>query len=96
MSFRRAAEDVKHFQVRFSPDGKLVVTASADHTARVWDAVTGMQRTVLRGHDGPVLSAGFSPDGTHVLTASGDNTARVWDAASGIGRVVLKGILEVA
>jgi WD40 repeat protein len=64
----------------FSPDGKRVVTASADNTARVWD-LTGPTpvATVLAGHAGAVNSASFSPDGKRVVTASDDKTARVWD-----------------
>ena len=34
----------------FSPDGARIVTASADTTARIWDAATGKEITVLRGH----------------------------------------------
>lgn len=67
----------------FSPDGKHIVTASADKTARVWDASTGHLVATLSGHTGAVNDAAFSPDSTHIVTASQDNTARVWDAASG-------------
>jgi WD40 repeat protein len=38
-------------RVAFSPDGSRIVTASADKTARVWDAATGEALIVLRGHD---------------------------------------------
>lgn len=62
----------------FSPDGRRIVTASTDHTARLWDAASGNQLAVLRGHDRPVVAAGFSPDGTSVVTASTDDTARIW------------------
>jgi WD40 repeat protein len=31
----------------FSPDGSRIVTASADKTARVWNATTGQQIAVL-------------------------------------------------
>ncbi len=74
----------------FSPDGARVVTASND--ARVWDAATGKEIAMLRGHVQPVvLSAAFSPDGARVVTASDDRTARVWDAATGKEIAVLRG-----
>ena len=38
----------------FSPDGTRIVTASDDKTARIWDAATGKELTVLRGHEGDV------------------------------------------
>jgi hypothetical protein len=63
----------------FSPDGKRIVTASEDATARVWDATIGKAIGELRGHEGRVMSAAFSPDGTRVVTASEDGTARIWD-----------------
>ena len=68
----------------FSPDGKRIVTASWDKTARIWDAATGQPiGQPLKGHDGPVNSAAFSPDGKRIVTASADNAARVWDSATG-------------
>ena len=70
----------------FSPDGRLLVTASDDHDARTWDVATGRLLHVLRGHFFPVRSASFSPDGRWVVTAS-QFTARLWDA--GTGQVVL-------
>ncbi|MEH1900734.1 MAG: ribosome assembly protein 4, partial [Nostoc sp.] len=65
----------------FSPDGKRILTASADNTARVWD-ISGKLIAELKGHTGPINSASFSPDGKRILTASADNTARVWDISS--------------
>ncbi|MEH2391500.1 MAG: ribosome assembly protein 4, partial [Nostoc sp.] len=61
----------------FSPDGKRVVTASFDNTARVWD-ISGKEIAELKGHTSRVYSASFSPDGKRILTASDDKTARVW------------------
>ena len=79
--------------VSFGPDGKRVLTASRDGTARVWDP-SGSRPTVivLRGHEKPVTAANFSPDGRRVVTASEDNTARVWDLSTPTPTViVLKG-----
>jgi WD40 repeat protein len=67
------------FCAEFSPDGARVVTASDDHTARVWDAATGATLMTLRGHTNWVFCCVFSPDGSRVVTGSGDHTARVWD-----------------
>jgi WD40 repeat protein len=78
----------------FSPDGSLIVTAFGEYpdcTARVWDAVTGRELTVLKGHEGPVGSANFSPDGKWIVTASLDKTARIWEAGTGKEVHVLKG-----
>ena len=39
----------------FSPDGKRIVTASEDKTARLWDAATGKPiGEPLRGHEDAV------------------------------------------
>ena len=75
----------------FSPDGSRIVTASADKTARIWDAATAKEIAVLRGHDGAVISAAFSPDGSRIVTASVDETARIWDAATAKEIAVLRG-----
>src|SRR5207245_863704 len=75
----------------FSPDGRWVVTASGDNTARVWDVGTVSTVAVLRGHSADVRSAACSPDGTRVVTASLDETARVWEAATGREVMVLGG-----
>jgi WD40 repeat protein len=51
-----------------------------DRVGRLWDAATGKQVAVLRGHKSRVPAAAFSPDGGRLVTASADGTARVWSA----------------
>jgi len=78
----------------FSPDGRRIVTASKDKTARIWDAATGRQITLLTGHTDSVRTAAFSPDGARVVTAAADNTARIWDAVTGRQILQLQGHTE--
>ena len=76
--------DGKVSAARFSADGKLIVTASDDHTARLWDAVTGNELARLQ-HAAPVQTATFSADGGKVLTTTPGNIAQMWDAARTLG-----------
>ena len=50
------------------------MTASADKTAKLWDAASG-ELLASFDHRGTVRWAGFSPDGARILTASWDGTA---------------------
>lgn len=74
----------------FSPDGKSILTASHDGTARLWKADGTGEPLVLKGHTEPILSASFSPNGKQVLTTSEDGTARVWSAENSEKSVELK------
>lgn len=75
----------------FSPDGRRVVTAGVDHTARLWDAETGAALAICTGHENGLSAVSFSPDGTRFVTASEDHTARLWNAQTGAPLAVLKG-----
>ena len=67
----------------FSSNGKQVVTASNDDSAKIWNTATGKQLHVLTGHTDNVNMASFSRDGKQVVTASNDNTVKIWDAENG-------------
>ena len=58
---------------------------------RVWDARTGEELAILRGHEDHVISVVFSPGGERIVSGSNDKTVRVWDARSGTELAVLRG-----
>lgn len=79
--------------VEFSPStGHLLLSASLDGKAKVWDASGafkfGVKRT-YHGHSGGVRSARFNADGSVFATASFDKTVKVWDTETGAVRGAL-------
>ncbi len=67
----------------FSVDGKWVLTASEDKTAKIWDVQSGLLLANLQGHTAAVLDASFSSDGNAILTLSADGTVKVWNTHTG-------------
>ena len=63
----------------FSPDGRRLVTASADRTVRFWDLDTGQEALKLSG-DPRVTTVRFVSGGHRLIGGSMDRTIRVWDA----------------
>jgi WD40 repeat protein len=78
-------------KVVFTPDGESVITASNDHTARIWEAKTGRLTAQLLGHGGEVRDVSVSSDGKYAATASADGTVRLWQLNSAIPRLTLPG-----
>src|SRR5262249_16799577 len=66
----------------FSPDGKLIVTASYDKTIKIWDAETGKELSSFKDDDA-VNSAAFSPDGKRIVTTNLKGSSKVWSIAAG-------------
>ncbi|MBW4504085.1 MAG: WD40 repeat domain-containing protein [Scytonema hyalinum WJT4-NPBG1] len=79
------------YGVSFSPDGKMLATASADNTVKLWDTSTDKQIKTLKGHTNSVNGVSFSPNGKMLATASGDNTVKLWDTSTGKQIKTLKG-----
>ncbi len=63
-----------------SSDGKKIVTGSADHLARIWNADGSNAPLLFKGHGGRVNAVAFSFDGKKIVTGSVDHLARIWNA----------------
>merc|ERR1719326_2047832 len=63
--------------------GDQVVTVDLDHAVHIWDATTGAQNVVLRGHADVVTGAALFPCMNKMLTISADGVACVWDLVTG-------------
>jgi WD40 repeat protein len=63
-------------------DRNLALSASLDHTLRLWDSLTGTELRKFEGHQAAVLKCGFLKDNVAIST-SADSTVRTWDLGSG-------------
>jgi WD40 repeat protein/tRNA A-37 threonylcarbamoyl transferase component Bud32 len=84
------------YQVAYSPDGGLLAAAGGGNPyygtqegmvrpgeVVLWDAETGRQRHVLKGHHNLVTVLAFAPDGGRLASAGHDGTLRLWDPTDG-------------
>jgi len=66
----------------FSPNGKWVVTASANGLAQIWDIETGRRLLGVK-HEEAIITTSFSQDNRWLATGSRDGTARIWEVNTG-------------
>lgn len=62
--------------VKFSPDSRLIASASFDKSVKLWDGRTGTFIATLRGHVQAVYQIAWSADSRLLVSGSADSTLK--------------------
>merc|ERR1711874_837569 len=68
--------------VQFSPDGRLIASASFDKSLRLWCGKSGRFLAVFRGHVQAVYQLAWSADSRLIVSGSADSTLKLWSVES--------------
>lgn len=77
--------------IAFAPDGKVLVSGSADKTICFWDVSTGRRLSSLSLHSDTVLALALSADGQYLASSSFYDPITLWDFSNGSKRHPLSG-----
>ena len=88
--------------LKFTPDGKRLMTTAMDHTLRIWDATSGRSLASWKLH-GDAFVFAISPDGKRVALRASQGvgcgmdapTVELWDAESGHQLLSYRGFMEM-
>ncbi|KAI6191619.1 F-box-like/WD repeat-containing protein TBL1XR1 [Aphelenchoides bicaudatus] len=68
------AHEKEIYTIRWSPKGRLIASASFDHSIKIWDVEQAKCSHTLMKHSEPVYTVAFSPDGRCIASGSIDQT----------------------
>lgn len=65
--------------LKFSIDGRFLVSISRDETIKLWDPATEEVQTIYPGYKSKILSVAVSSDGQLLATSLVDETIKIWN-----------------
>jgi len=68
--------------VKFSPDSRIIASASFDKSIKLWDGKTGKFLGTLRGHVQAVYQIAWSADSRLLVSGSADSTVKLWSMST--------------
>jgi WD40 repeat protein len=88
LMFTLASHTARVRTIALSP-GARAVSASDDHTIKVWDLLRGTLEKTLIGHSDSIRAIALLPDAEHLVSAADDHTLRIWNLSSGLQEVCI-------
>ena len=83
--------DSEVHRLAFSPDGRFLASSEEQRLIRLWDATTGKEVRVFKGHGSEVRGLSFSPDGKILASCAEDHLVKLWDVGTGLEIESLRG-----
>jgi WD40 repeat protein len=74
-----------------TPDGKQLISGSADGIIKVWNLQTGIELFTLKGHTQAVTGLTVTPNNKLLVSASLDKTLKIWELKTGQELFTCKG-----
>ena len=79
------------WSVRFSPDGRWLLSTHGDGAVLVWDVAERERVASFNEHSGGVRAVAFTSNGQRIASGSEDRTVNIWDLTTGRKTAVLTG-----